>query len=813
MMREPDDANALPVDSESYPSRYVGAVREYFYGDVERASALRGLALTYLGYLRDQLATGWRANGARRIVLSDSSTIEVIWDGVINTIRVYSPVALAAEELKVQFPYLSGLQEIAVVEAPLFGEYKFASQFYPAWQVPNGREKQWYQYNVNFDSPPFEWAETPTDLATINDDPDVGFIHEWVKTTLPAIDAGSSGLKRFPLWPGMYTGKMRFVVQKLLGRKQTSPFSYNSGLWTPDESTPIDQRQRWVIEISPSTGVTAYPIYFENEFSTLNDKAINISDLTEEERERYDYLLRDGFRVPTLISSNPAYAFGDEDGVVHRYRLADANRITEISEGKGTLTTWYSNWAFSYSGHEAQIVFIGGREYSVNPAVAYSQRYKISFSQASILLPRGRVFYPIIDSIEELEGDYIYTNEFNFELFAPIDSPYQEQIYFDTLGIFPEPRDAPIYVFYTRDDKEVVLRRKDVAISSVNETEQVGIDCTTVGCTVPCVYCDQPYRGGSSMCADAGCQRYTPTAELCEQGFIENRNGSSSTATYYCERTFPAVTDFSGNVYGTYRWVDWQEASSPANNVVCNLLFYDYVVVTEWSRSVGYQLVTGEHNEIRTSRQIIVLPLYDREGFFTMKVEEKKYSGTFLHTNSVDNNIRRTSRIKGPYKDMPEVGATAPYAFPGYYYPVSNVTIRPDDEVNRTYVYVGSVAPDSYGAEDSVITLDLPPEGTVFSDGMTAIAAVEMFSGRAVLAPHPATVLDDEGEQQANLWVASISEGGDEISAYPAAEAYRSRNRLSPKYFCFIGDGNIFAKAGMDVDLNAIPYLAEEPDE
>jgi len=804
-MREPDDANALPAERDSAPGRYVGAVREYFFGNVERAKTLRLLALNFLGDLRNQLAMGGRQNGARRVVLNDSSKIEVIWDGVINTIRVFSPVVSEEVEEEIQYPYLSGLQEIAAVENPLFGPYRFASQFYPAWRVPGGREKQWYQYNLNF--PDIGWPETPTDAETIANDPDVRFIHEWVKTTLPNVDAGPLGLKEFPAWPGMYTGRMRYVVQKLLGKKAKSPFSYNSGLWTPEGTEPVDRRQRWVIEISATTGVTAYPIYFVDEIATLDNSVVNITALSEEERERYDYLLQDGFTIPTQVSTNPANAFGDANGTVFRYQLLPPEDMVEISDGKGTLTPWYSNWAFSYTGREAQIVYISLREYSKNPGVYYAQRYKITFIASTFLLAGNRIVYPVVDSLTEVEGDYLYTSKFNFDLFAPYKDPYQEQIYFESVipAPLPESRDAPIYVFYTRDDEEVVLYRKDEALSAINETNQVGIDCTSLGCTVPCVYCDQPYRGGPPMCADTGCQRYTGYAEACCEGFTETISGQSNYALYYCERTVgeEGNFNFSGMVFGKYRWVDWNETPAPGNNAVCNLLFYDFVVVTEWLYSFGHQLITADHEESRTRRSVITLPLYDREGFFHYFAKETTYSGSFLHQYSINNDIRRTSKIRGPYAGMGEVSAVAPYAFPGFYHPSYNETVQPDNVIEPQYLYIGAVSPNAYGADDSVITLDNPPEGTSFSDGMTSVAAIEMFSGRAFLAPHPPIIENEEEEDVANLWFY------EEDGTYPVTEAYRSENLLSPKYFCFIGDGNIVPKSGTKVDLYAIPYLAE----
>lgn len=799
-----DDARVVE-DFDMPLGRYIGVVRAFVYGDVERANELRLTALNQLGLMRHQLMLGGDLTGKSTVTLPDRSVIETAWDGTMNIVRIITPGTEIPEEEEGEYPYLSGLQEIASVSAPLFGPYQFASQFYPARQVPDGRALAWYPYNVGYD--PFDWPVTPTDAVAIESDPDVAFIHEWIKTTLPNIDAGPLGLKGFPLWPGMYTGRMRYVVQKALGYRRRVSFSMNSGLWTPDGPQDYpDQRQRWVIEISTLTGVTAYPIRFVDE---LGAKGVISEALTAEERERYDYGLQDAFTIPTVISTDPADAFGNADGERCRYQIIPAEDIAEIHADRGTITAWYPNWAFSYSGHEAQIVLIGIKPYSTNLTAKYAWRYKLTFSSGVLAIDGREISYPSSATLTLVEGDYLHTDEFDLQLFAPLTHPYQEAVYFDNVGSMPEPRDTPIYVFYTRDDQEVVLRRYDRAHVSVDETEQVGMDCDTQGCTVPCVYCDQPYHAGTgSLCADEGCQRYTATAELCEQGFIEHRAGSTWYATYYCEKTFHKGGNFSGNINGTYRWIDWNETPTFASNAICNLLAFDYVVISEFLKSIGHQLVTAIHNESRITTNTIILPLYDREGFYHLNKIRTIYGGSFSQDYFVDTNIRRCSKIKGPYPTMPEVSAIAEYALTGSFSADYSETDQPEDIEAVNVVYIGSVAPNKYGADESVIMLPVPPEGTIFADGMTAVSAMEMFTGRVILAPHPPVIDDGLGGEKANLWISSADESGSGSASYPAADAYRPQHLLSPKYFCFIGDGTLAEKQGM-VDMNAIPYLAK----
>ena len=86
-------------------------------------------------------------------------------------------------------------------------------------------------------------------------------------------------------------------------------------------------------------------------------------------------------------------------------------------------------------------------------------------------------------------------------------------------------------------------------------------------------------------------------------------------------------------------------------------------------------------------------------------------------------------------------------------------------------VYIGSVNKNSFGAIDSVISLDDPPSGAVFGDGMLVTAAVEMFAGRSILAPHPPIIDDGLGGEKTNLIVSGV--GADGEPSYPALDAYR----------------------------------------
>lgn len=688
-------------------------------------------------------------------------------------------------------PYLSGLHEISRIFAPTdlsADPPQLCTQFYPARQVlPAGRARQWYRYNLQ--DPGWAWPITPTDKETLREDPYNKFVVEWVRPTLPELDGAGLGLKSFPRWPGLYTGKMRMVAQKRLGRKKPVPFHYNCGIWTPTGDGADRDKQRWVVEIDQLNGVFAYPVAFRRE------SCGHFDELSPAEQDRWDFCLLDSFELPTLETDSFALAFArDEDGRRYKVRIAQASALhpcyNDSFGAKGTLTPWYWNWAFSYSGREAQIVTVGAKEHAGH-SYCYTTRYKLSFAQTSVDIGGKSYQVPGSVAVSLQDEGFLVTGEFDLQLFAPIDDPYQEQLYFPGPdGVTPpEPRDAPVYVFYDRKDDEIVLRRADSGAIAADEVEQIGIACTTPGCVVPCVYCDhfQP-------CPTPDCVKFSATAELCMQGMIETRHDwIVETAGYYCDRSFPAGTTATGRVNGQYRWLAPGGDLRPANNAVCNLLNYDYVVVTEFRYGTGYQRFDADHGENRTVNTKIVLPLYDREGFFHFRDEIRQYNESFRREEQVAET-RRVAKMKGPYAGMPEISVFAPYTIPGFYYPSSVVTEQPEPEHDVRFAYVGSVADnDDANAENGVVTLDPPAYDTPFADGMVATAIVEAFGGGYLLFPYPVAAESGAAARYSSM-------------GYPLDELFRLDNGIHPQYLCFVGDGIETEKPGF-TDINLIGHL------
>jgi len=709
-----------------------------------------------------------------------------------------------------KFPYLSGLNEVSQTQIidEFESTFNYATQFYPAWEIPGGRESQWYQYNSGIED--FAWPITESRKEFQTDDD--RFLTDWVKNVSPLIDPGfAGGLLSFPNWPGMYTGKMRFVAQKELGYRGKLLISIFTGLWTPESSLPEHERQRWCIEIT-SQGVTAYPIFFNKEVGSA------IPSGESSHLYRYDFGLPKNFLIPSQATKNASLCFGDEVGEKWRYELLSSSDMDDvyiynrngIPTRKGYATPWYSNWAFSYSGKEAQIVLFELREYN-SGEVYYSKRYKIEFTQGSLNIDGKIIPYPRTANISVVDEGFIWTSyDHDLQFFAPLILPSQERIAFETTTTPPPTRDAPVYVFYTRDNNEVVLKRKDEILTNQTLYEKVGLECSSpagLGCIIPCVYCNLDsecnVRPDNGSCISADCQRQVITAEKCEQGFEEYKSEwTSNFQSYYCDRTLPAGGLEVGLKYGTYRYVDWTETPEEMNGVICNLLNYDFVVATERKKSIGYETRNAPHYEEISSNIRIILPLYDREGFYHFKNDTTTYTSSFSVRKSEDHNISRISKIKGPYECMPEISVNAEYASTGQMNLVSSEVTQPEDETNQRYVYIGSVAPDENGASDSVIELEevIQDQWSVwpFGDGMVAIAAVEMFSGNWILSPHPPVKQDLE-----NRNVIFSDEN------YPVMDAYRVQND-SPfytYYFTFVGDGITTRKKKMTADMNAIPYL------
>lgn len=746
--------NRLPSEKDALRERYAGEMRVSFSGNIEMAKRYLGPARVLLGALRNRLALGGITLGRSYLTLQGGGRIDAIVAGGMHQVRIYLPEIVGGDEEEIDFPYLSGLYEVArVYFEPLGSEpLKYATQFFPAFNVFDDSDRRWYRLNVGFtDNVP--WPLTPDLLPGEDNDPNTRFAWGWLDRVKPTLKILGEELKGYPQWPSMYTGTIRKVVQKLLGRKMENPFHTNCAIFIPDPSRPAIDQNRWVVEIVADkleAGVFAYPITFFDELELLTKKQTE-RVRAEQDTDRYDYGLEGKFTPPTGVATDIEDVLASNGRLKLRLLSADAVIAIHYQHAdvrRTTMTPWYSNWAFSYSGHEAQIVLFEEREYSGLPT-QYAKRFKLHIEADN----KGRPSSAAIDLIDE---GWVRLGDKSFQLWAPYRDPMQEQISFPSAASLPD-FDSPLYVFYDKYDTEVVLRLKYKSPALLADVHEVTIDCTT---PVPCIaagFCPTPALYIS--------------VEDCYTGYELFRIGrTESTLCCYCERTFgPAYA--ATQQYAYRSWWAGEEQGETDWHVQCNVAFLDYV----YAKGTYIQLLhynESLHGVSQTFYNRVTLPLYEREGFFhyQSQIEEATapYTVTNYKTSPPYSGVKWHSQLRW---DGATQQVSTNYTMGGTFgapnsvvnYPAGSILVEPG------YRYIGSIINED-SDDPAIFELTTDNIGDWFSgERFSAVAVNEAFSGKFILMPEPQ-----------DSWAFSTE--------YPVQECYRYKNRL-PTNLCFVGDG------------------------
>lgn len=731
-------------------SPYLGPLRTYLSGDIEGAQQRVGLARLLVGQLHHRLALGGITSGRDAATFPDGTVILAEVGGGLYQVQIHVPI-LGEEEGGTKFPYLSGLHEIVRVFASPEGDSppKYATQFYPSFRVGK-QDRAWYQLNVGFfDNQP--WPLTPELLPDrTRNTPLTSFLWNWVNRALPELRIFYWKLADFPFWPSRYTGSIRRVIQKQLGRRLRNPFHLNCGLYTPDPNQPAIDQLRWIIEIvpeGPGAGVFAYPIRFFNELDLLTtNQAKEVRDSGD--TDRYDYGLERSFVPPSQIETSVDAVLTSRGR--SKLRLASASTVSQLYENnRTTMTPWYPNWAFSYSGHEAQIVLFEIKEIGGYPAY-YTTRFKMTLKADE----RGQ---PSSADFDVMDEGWVKAGPLTYQLFAPILEPVQEQVFWDSAATVPD-FDSPLYVFYDRRGAEVVLRialQADVAVPDVHLT---AFDCTTLGEVIGAGWCPSPVSA--------------ITAELCNVGqILDITNKHQNTLCFYCERTFPIVYNSSYSIYNRVRWIGGAQGETDWN-VQCNLSFLQYVYVKGTYIELFQSEDTG-HAEVLSFTNRITLPLYEREGFFHYQVPSRTATGPYIHRDqSSTPPYSAVSWHTQKSEDGTLRSVSAPYTQGGDYN-VLHETAYPANSVfsDHGYRYIGSVYNEE-NQEDSAV-VDLTSENLIDTDFagefFAAVAVNEPFSGKWILLP--------ESSRSRSYSV-----------EYPVEQCARYGVE-QPVYLCFVGDG------------------------
>ncbi len=739
--------------SDSLLGRYTGEVRTFLEGDIEVAKQHIDVARLFVGILRNKLSLSGISYGRDYRRLPTGVIISVTVGGGTNQIQIYAPPSGENKDYA-RFPYLSGVYEIARV-FDNDGIHCYALQYFPAFRLPN-RTRNWYRLNTGFtDDTPFPL--TPELLPKPQRSPPLStFLWNWVDLAKPTLDFDFLELKNYPQWPTMYTGRMRMVAQKLLGRRLRNPYHYNCGIWLFDADLAGCDQQRWIIEIVPDAGVFAWPVKFYDEMALLSMKSANLVR-NAHDTDRYDYGFESTPEVPTEISEDRALVIrgrGKADG--HKLRLMTAEELQEAHpNGWRTATPWYSSWAFSYDGHEAQIVTfstvkIGGID------IDYATRFKITVS--------GDAQGPSSASLTKVDEGYVNTGRFNYQFFAPRIYAVQEQIYWESLATTPD-YDSPIYVFYDRDNREAVLRLNYAQGSTPADVIVDTLDCTTPGVVATAGWCPSDL--------------YATTAEKCNSGEISSITNKVIDASlcFYCVRTFPAGEYSTYRIDKRVRWLGGAQGGSDWS-VQCNLGGASYVKIRGFYIQV-FESFQYPHFETKSFANRITLPIYEREGFFHCFIEDITVTSTYINTESSStppNSALYINEQQHPFTGSVQ-SLSPPYTIGGSYDIVVDTTITAGTVFSTVgYKYIGSLtSSNDEGGDSAVVQLEASERDdlmTAFTDNKPAVAASEAFSGKWAVFP-----------EWDGAWAYSAE--------YPLDSMYRwqEKDNVRPVNICFTGDG------------------------
>lgn len=715
----------------------------------------------------------WARSVARRLYLSGDRTQKQLqlYDGTMIYIQFVDENAyILINGSSSAIAYLSGMQEIAAAT-----DYGYAGQFYPARETTKGILFDWYQYGTITG---YAWPPHNIDPAT--DDHRGLFILNWPVKTRPPLpdDIG------YTLVPGLFTGKMRLVQQKIYANKLYNQFHSNCGIFIPSTDGVDALKQRWVIDIRQN-GIYTYPIKFILESKKII-KSDEFASLSQDQQDRYDYLLRESYTIPVTLFDSYSDWVDDGKDLNKGFRITDESGLLSVY-GKGAITPWLGNWAFSYTGHEAQIVLFSPKSYS-GGELWNAQRFKLSITETDGIPTSG-----VINLVEE---DYVWTTQFKpnaltkHQISAPIISPTAEFIYFwrpdtDEGGSWPSSHDAPLYVFYDTDNNEVVLRHKF--------SEQVNLpDDEVPFSNVYGVILDTPYSSPS----------YGNTAQGWDQHAYAYSGQSYHTDCFYSTKTFPSEQEET-------KTIDYDEVYSYGDLLSTYAVFVAYYgaqsVLVVSQHYNGLMVRSAGYDEYNSIYEHIGLPAFNRECFFHYRKSiqfvgghDELYHHAEFSTGPIlyPSGYRTSGGIKIPGSDFTPTGYGSAGAGTGGAY--STVSIPDNINEERKYYCVTS--------NPTVVNIDSPYNDELYFGYYEQLyeSQIGAFSGIGFVLPWPRTDVNSESiEFKLDKFVLN---GQPQEYPYMDAQGYIASS-LSYPLLVFIGDESTAQKPiNIDADIEAIKY-------
>ena len=225
-------ANDLPAAPDSILARYIGPVQVGVIGDPGLALRYVGLARVGLGQLRNALALGGIADGARHFITPGGAKISVLRIAGMDLVRIDVTEVTTEEELEeisrffLESGFILIASKLEIRENEPVGWLYYADRVkdvYDRWNEPDTKLADHSASQV----PWLDWLDVLTKngagVFSNGDNPYRWEVRDYTRGMVSeAIAAGSEGQAKQLLWMlkdiAAATGKMKMLLQCQLGR-------------------------------------------------------------------------------------------------------------------------------------------------------------------------------------------------------------------------------------------------------------------------------------------------------------------------------------------------------------------------------------------------------------------------------------------------------------------------------------------------------------------------------------------------------------------------------------------------------------------
>jgi len=448
-------ANDLPAALDSVLARYAGPVQVGVSGDPQVASRYVGLARVGLGQLRNALALGGIADGARHFILPDGAKISVLRIAGMDLVRIDVTdveTTTTVEEisrffLESGFIHITG--KLVIAEDEPVGWLFYAERVkdvYDRWNDPDTKLADHSASQV----PWLDWLDVVTKNGTgvfpNGDNPYRWEVRDYERGMVSeAVTAGSEGQAKQLLWLlkdiAAATGKMKLLLQCQLGRYHINGVAIleNYG------ATPT---------ISATHGVLTLSNYryalLRLSMGSVFWKPLNVNEDLRRMMVRQHSLasVEDQQRLESYLLATAA--------------VDESATWTEVEMSGNTVagTPFYYGWKSNWAGDEWAVVTNEPIYEGIRIVFHTARRYTITLTPH---LDEDGLLVSISGQFSKVE-EQNYTPRVNVDLLWYPDPIEQALVPFIpvTSATIQYPKllegDAPVYCWYDDEDLLVVVR-------------------------------------------------------------------------------------------------------------------------------------------------------------------------------------------------------------------------------------------------------------------------------------------------------------------------------------------------------------------